>query len=317
MVLPPIHFFHNTVNNDLISYLCTVYTPAFSALVADSIPPERRGVGYALRNMIPSIATIFAPAIVGLLVKEYGIVSGVRFGYAIVIGFYVISIIIRGKYLEETLEGTEPFEPKHVFSLLTESFVSIPEVWRTMPNNFKNYLAATLLSAFTGPLVFPLMAFYAVDVIGITSIQWGYLGTIGIAVNLLASYPLGKLVDRIPRKTAIIISYISWLPILGLFIVSRSYNSLVIFFILDALNRALSMPAFLGMIADLVPRESRGRIGSVERTLGSIVSTLAFAVSGFLYQSNPVYPFTIALVLESITLLLVIFILKEPESREV
>ena len=296
--------------------ISTIYSPALLAIIADSIPPDQRGVGYALRGMLPSMVSIFAPIIGGLFVEKYGLVTGMRVAYILVTVFYLISALIRVR-LEETLEKVESTESNNILSSLKESFTSIPDVWRSMPKNFRSYMVVTIISAFSGPLVYPFLALFAVDVIGITSFQWGFLGTIGIVVGLMAGYPLGKLVDKIPRKTSIIISIALWLPTLGLFIVSRNYVFLVLFFILKAVDEPLSATAFQGMVADLIPRESRGRIGSVERTVCGIVSMVSFAISGFLYQKNPVYPFLVALILDCVTLLLVIFILKEPEKREI
>jgi len=296
--------------------ISTIYSPALLAIIADSIPPDQRGVGYALRGMLPSMASIFAPIIGGLFVQKYGLVTGMRGAYILVTVFYLISALIRVR-LEETLEKVESTEANNILSSLKESFTSIPDVWRSMPKNFRSYMIATIISSFSGPLVYPFLALFAVDVIGITSFQWGFLGTIGILVGLMASYPLGKLVDKIPRKTSIVISIALWLPTLGLVIVSRNFVFLVFFFILKGVYEVLSATAFQGMVADLIPRESRGRIGSVERTVCGIVSMVSFAISGFLYQNNPVYPFLLALILDCVTLLLVIFLLKEPEKREI
>ncbi len=295
----------------------TIHNPALSAIVADSIPPDQRGVGYTLTSALPRVASIFAPIIVGLLITKYSLVAGMRVAYIIVTVLYLIGALIRARYLEETLEKAEPTESFKILSSLKESFTSIPDVWRSMPKNFKPYMAATIITAFSGPLFYPFLALYAVDVIGVTSIQWGLLGTIGIAVGLIASYPLGRLVDKIPRKTSLIIAYALWLPTAGLLFVSRNFVLIVLFFVLKAVDEALFVPALQGMSADLIPRESRGRIGSVQRTLGNILSTVSYAVSGFLYQSNPAYPFLISLFLDCLTFLLVFFLLKEPERREI
>jgi MFS family permease len=295
----------------------TIHNPALSAIIADSIPPDQRGVGYTLRSALPRVASIFAPTIVGLLVTKYGLVAGMRVAYIIVTVLYLIGALIRARYLEETLEKAEPTESFKILSSLKESFASIPDVWRSMPKNFKPLMAATIISGFSGPLFYPFLALYAVDVIGVTSIQWGFLGSIGIAVGLIASYPLGRLVDKIPRKTSVIIAWALWLPTAVLLFVSRNYVFLVLFFVLKAVDEALFATALQGMSADLIPRESRGRIGSVQRTLGNILGTVSYAVGGFLYQSNPAYPFMISLFLDVLSLLLVVFLLKEPERREI
>jgi DHA1 family multidrug resistance protein-like MFS transporter len=46
----------------VISNLSLIYQPALDAILADSIPPEKRGMGYAATNVIPNIPTVFAPA---------------------------------------------------------------------------------------------------------------------------------------------------------------------------------------------------------------------------------------------------------------
>lgn len=108
-----------------------------------------------------------------------------RGAYILVAVFYLISALIRVR-LEEPLEKVESTESNNILSSLKESFTSIPDVWRSMPKNFRSYMVATIISSFSGPLVYPFLALFAVDVIGITSFQWGFLGTIGIVVGLMA-----------------------------------------------------------------------------------------------------------------------------------
>ena len=69
----------------ILSNLALIYQPAFDAILADSIPPEKRGMGYAAVNVIPNIPTIFAPVIAGYLVETYGIVPGMRLVYSVIL----------------------------------------------------------------------------------------------------------------------------------------------------------------------------------------------------------------------------------------
>jgi len=49
----------------IISNICLIYQPALEAITADSIPPEKRGLGFAMTRVIPEIPGVIAPAIAG------------------------------------------------------------------------------------------------------------------------------------------------------------------------------------------------------------------------------------------------------------
>jgi uncharacterized membrane protein len=53
--------------------LVTFYSPALLAMTADSIPPERRGIGFATSLAVPSAVGIASPMIGGWLIETYGI----------------------------------------------------------------------------------------------------------------------------------------------------------------------------------------------------------------------------------------------------
>ena len=46
-----------------IQSLCLLYQPALNAMMADSLPPEKRGMGFSILNLIMSVATTPAPAV--------------------------------------------------------------------------------------------------------------------------------------------------------------------------------------------------------------------------------------------------------------
>lgn len=79
----------------IIGNLCLIYQPALEAITADSIPPDKRGIGFALVRIIPSIPTIFAPIIAGYIIAIYSLVSGMRIVYLIVLLCSLMAAIIR------------------------------------------------------------------------------------------------------------------------------------------------------------------------------------------------------------------------------
>jgi DHA1 family multidrug resistance protein-like MFS transporter len=85
----------------VLQSLCLIYQPALLALVADSMPPEKRGMGFSIINLIHYVS-VLSPIIAGLLSIQYGLISGMRIAYLIVAVSYLIAGIIRIR-LKETL----------------------------------------------------------------------------------------------------------------------------------------------------------------------------------------------------------------------
>ena len=77
------------------------------------------------------------------------------------------------------------------------------------------------------------------------------------------------------------------------------------------------MPSTQAFIADLTPREIRGRIMTIIGNLNLIVAALASVIAGLLYNLRPVFPFIVCVGVEALVLLLIITLLKEPVRREV
>ena len=60
--------------------LFLVYQPALWAIMADSLPPERRGVGYALSQLVGAVS-IASPMVAGCIVGWAGLLTGMRVMY--------------------------------------------------------------------------------------------------------------------------------------------------------------------------------------------------------------------------------------------
>ena len=95
----------------IISNLALIYQPALDAILADSVPPEKRGMGYAATNVIPNIPAIIAPAIAGFLVENYGIIPGMRIVYIVIFFCMLAAALIRLLFLRETLEHPQKIKP--------------------------------------------------------------------------------------------------------------------------------------------------------------------------------------------------------------
>ncbi len=301
----------------IISNLSLIYQPALQAIHADSIPPEKRGMGFAASNVVPQIPTILAPAVAGVLVETQGLIPGMRIVYVIVFFCFLAAALVRLFFLKETIHEPKKMRLGELKGAFKESLGAIAEAWRSMSTSLKFLTIAFLVSAFEEPMFRWFTALYVNDIIGIGDLDWGFVNTVSTAVTIVLGFPLGKLVDKIPRKKAVILSYVIFMPSSVFFIVSRNFVQLLLVFILFAVGGCLIMPAYNALLADMIPREKRGRIMGTIGTLNVMATIPASALAGVLYGLDPAYPFAFTIVLGVIVSLIIYLAVKEPEIREI
>ena len=177
----------------VIGRLSAIYFPAFRALEADSLPPEQRGRGYATISVLPRVFAVFAPTIAGLLVERYGLVPGLRIGFGLLTLCYFISATLRMLFLKETLENPKNIDYGDLGRDFVHSITSITQTWRGLDRNLRFFMISMLVSTFSGPFHWTFQALYAKDVIGVSNLQWGLVGTASLVTGLVAGIPMGRL----------------------------------------------------------------------------------------------------------------------------
>ena len=302
----------------IVSNLSLIYQPALQAILADSVPHDKRGMGFASTSVIPNIPTIFAPAIAGFLLgtQEKYFVPRMRILYTIVFLCMTSAAVVRLLFLKETIQEPRKIKLGQMKDAFKKSLGAIAEAWRSMSKNLKFLTAAFLVSAFEEPMFRWFTALYVTNIIGISNPEWGLANTVSTAVAIIFGFPFGKLVDRIQRKKAVILSYIIFMPSSVLFILSQNFAQLLFVFILFGIGGCLIMPAYNALQADMIPREKRGRIMGTIGTLNVLATIPASAIAGLLYSLNPAYPFVFSIALGITVSLIILFAVEEPKTRE-
>jgi len=299
-----------------ISNLSLIYQPALDAILADSIPPEKRGMGYAATNVVPNIPTIIAPAIAGFLVEIHGLVPGMRIVYTIVFFCLMAAAAIRLLFLQETLKNPQKIKLEEMKAAFKNSLGAILEVLRDMPTSLKFLTIAFLVSAFEEPMFRMFTSLYVFDVIKISKIEWGLANTASVATTLILGFPLGKLIDKYGRKKSIILAYLLFVPSSVLFLFCGTFDQLLITYLMFAIGGSILYPAYSALLADMIPKEKRGRAMGTIVTLNILATVPASALGGFLYGVGPAYPFVLAIFLGIAVSLIILFRVKEPKIRE-
>jgi MFS family permease len=317
----------------LVQNLFTFYFPARQALIADSIPPERRGIGFAATTAIPSAFGIASPFIGGWLIETFGIERAMRGLYFS--GFFIAAgvALFRLKALRETVENPRTLDISlgGVPGLVAESYRSVGRTLKWVPKRLWNLSFLVSLSIFFSSFVSSFWVVRASEVIGLSAQRWGSVMLVSGAVSVVLGLPAGALVDRFSKR---------WIAggclLLGavqtyLFLLCTTFEHVAILAAFMALTNAFLNPAFQSLFANMTPREQRGRVlatiggggiwlmrGAWGRgVLGRLTQTLGAFLSGYLYNYDGSLPW---LVLSGALLILgiaFIMIVEEPEQAEV
>lgn len=293
---------------NLLLGLMTFYFPAANALMADSLPPERRGVGYSLWMTVPSAVGIMAPYIGGYLTTYMGVVPAMRalYGLTLLMGLAIATMNL--KFLKEPplMEGRGRGS---LFKVLSSSYRDVFNVIASLPRNLKAFALLLALSFFFNNMTVSYWVVYAVDQVGLTKLQWGTVLLIAAVVNVALLLPGGFVVDRVGAKRALTFALsLSAIPLL-LFPVSRGFWDITLLFAAMTFTNSFLISGAPAYMAQAVPLERRGRVmaalgqgmlyintrggGSGGPGMGAILaipSIIGSILGGFLYDYNPVLP---------------------------
>ncbi len=185
-----------------------------------------------------------------------------------------------------------------------------------MSRDLALFTAVVLIAAFEAPLFNVYYALYANDVVGVRGFQWGLMDTAWIVTTLVVGMPLGKMIDSVGRRRSLLVAYIFSTPVIVFFILSRGFLQMLAVSVLFAVGQATMFPAFSALQADLIPKDKRGRIMGVIGPLRTLAMVPSAAIFGLLYQVDRAAPFMLGVFLEIMTVLIIIFLVREPRMRE-
>lgn len=299
----------------LMNVINSIYQPALSAMIADSLPPERRGMGFGIIMLIANVSTTPGPYFAGILHNRFGLDMGMRIGYGVTVGLFVAAVILRLK-LKETVVRTS----KLTFHELLRAYpVGLKEgfaVWKRVPSSAFYMTLSSVVNSFGFAFVQLYLVVYAVRVLGIAESVWPFVLMILFVTMIALAIPAGKIVDKVNRKVPILVGLVlagvaMWLFVNGDFV--RVVVALILFGVANVTLNA----GWSALQVDLVPKEERGKVSGFNNFANCVMMALGNLIGGFLYDNvAPWVPFygMIAMLIPSFVLML--FLVHEPEKRE-
>jgi len=309
---------HFILIGSIIGSLSLIYQPALFAMVQDSLPPERRGMGSSIIQLIHGTFNTPGPLIAGFLLFQLGLEWSMRAIYLIMTALFLIAAFWRLR-LKETVTNREPIRFRYFISSYPKAIKESFLVWKTVPRSMFWLFIGQVLVMFGFALTQVINQLYALRVLGITLEQWWLVYIPLLLTMVVASIPIGKMVDKFGRKLPLVLG----LTVLGaatIIFASGTLLTVMISMILFGIAQLLIMSAAVALSTDLVQPQSRGKVNGFVNFIGYIMMGFGMLLGNFMFIEGqrigiPQLPFYTALALILPQLLIVLFLVHEPQER--
>lgn len=309
---PSWHFI--LVGSILVAIFNSTYQPALMAMIADSLPPEKRGMGFGIVSLISNISTTPAPIVAAHICGTFGLMLGMRVSYGLVIAFFLAAAILRTLYLKETLKVFERPNLADLWRSYPTAIRGSLMVLRRASRSLISLIVVAVMIGFGFSTVYPFLPVYAVKELLIDEVLWGLMLTIMPATTVILSIPVGRLMDKVGKKTPLTIACLLLALSMLLFIngsVPLMFTSLSFM----GAGSVITHTGLSSLLADLTVASERGRVNAFLNFVSLTSIALGNFIGGFLYEHlSPRSPFYLATLISLLAMLVTAFLVKEGEK---
>lgn len=307
----------------VINAVASLYSPAFNALIAESLPMERRGTAFGAYRMLTSIPQIFMPAVSGYYLEVMGVGPGVRVGLMLFTGAAAIAVFVRAVFLIETLSSEDMDKDNDGNEVKQKGTL---EAFKGLPKTIYAMLIVAIISRFAASMTWSFLAIYATNEIKLTTTQYGLLQSVATGISVPLFLVSGIIADRFGRVPCILLARgLGPFDSLSL-LLFRDFNQLLLAYGVIGVAGGLGGgrlrgggymggPAWQALIADIVPSRDRGKVMGFMGTITGLMGLPSSYIGGHLYAHNPDLLLTFGAGLEVVAIPLILFFVKEPKKE--
>ncbi len=254
--------------------------PAVMSMVSDVIPKYHRTMGVTMHSLVRRFPMAVGPIIGGILIQIYGIDLGVKIAFIIALFLAITATILEWIIIKDP--------PKRLSKPL-----KLHDALNNIHQDLRKLLISDILVRFAEQIPYAFVVVWAVNIHGITTVQFGILTSIEMATAVLIYIPVAYFADKYRKKPFVVITFGFFTLFPFVLLYSQTYNMLIIAFIIRGLKE-FGEPTRKALIMDLAPKnEKASTFGTYYLIRDVIVSVAAFA-SAFLWQIGPSVNFIVA-----------------------
>ena len=270
-------------------------SPAIFAIIGDSLPPERRAMGFTLQSILKRVPIVIAPLAGGALIGWLGIIKGVHIGLIATLGLAAITLLLASKIRVE---------------MKVTQTTNIRGVWRSFHGALKRLLISDIIIRMCEGMTGILIVLYVINVQGLSPARYGTLVAVQMTTSILVYIPAGRIAGRIGRKPFVIVTFLSFALFPFAVIFAGTYAALVLAFVIGGL-REIGEPSRKAMIVDFSSEGVRARSVGLYYLIRSLSIAPAAAIGGLLWKISPQAPFVTATVIGLIGTIVFAFTVEE------
>lgn len=270
-------------------------SPAIFAIIGDSLPRDRRAMGFTLQSILKRVPIVIAPVIGGAMIASLGTVNGVHAGLLITLALAAVTLLLVLKVN---------------IAIKASPATNIAGVWRSFHSGLKRLLISDVIIRMCEGMTGVLTILYVTNVQGFSTARYGTLIGIQMIVSILVYIPAGKIADRIGRKPFVIVTFFSFALFPLAIIFAMNFSFLILAFVIGGL-REIGEPSRKAMIVDSARDDLRARSVGLYYLIRSLSITPAAAIGGLLWRISPEVPFVVAGVIGSLGTIVFILTVEE------
>jgi MFS family permease len=253
-------------------------SPAIFAVIGDSLPTEKRAMGFTIQSILKRVPIVIAPVIGGVIIASRGIVGGVHIGIIITLALVgLTALLIRLINIARVAH-----HETNIFG-----------VWNSFQKGLKRLLISDIFIRTCEGMADVLIILYVTNVLHVSVARFGMLIAIHTVTTLLIYVPAAKAAERVGGRPFIIATFCAFALYPLAIISAHDFTGLVIAFIIGGL-REIGEPARKAMILDFAEPRVRARSVGLYYLMRSLAITPAAAIGGLLWKITPQTPFVLA-----------------------
>jgi MFS family permease len=254
-------------------------SPALFAIIGDTLPKQKRALGFTLQAILKRVPVIIAPVLGGVLIAQLGIVNGVRTGLTVTLLFAALALVLARAI--------------NVAIIASERESSVSSVWRSFHGALKRLLVSDIIIRLCEGMAGVFLVLYATNVIGVSLAQYGVLVAVQVTTSILVYLPAAKIADRIGRKPFVLATFFCFALFPLAHVLASSFAALFFVYVIGGL-REIGEPARKAMIVDFAEPHLRGRTVGLYYLIRGLAITPAAVMGGWLWHFAPSATFIIA-----------------------
>jgi MFS family permease len=199
--------------------------PATFSLIGAALEANRHSMGVGVQSVIKRLPIMIAPFFGGILIDRFGIANGVRIALIVSVFLSALTIFAQVRLLEEPKKRFEKSDRWNLWRSLRE-----------FNSPMRRLLLSDILIRFCERIPYAWVVIFAMDYIGMSGQQIGILTTVEMLAATLCIIPASHYADRHGREPFVIVTFIMFTLFPISLLVSRSFFTLVIAFVIRGLK---------------------------------------------------------------------------------